>query len=115
MHSRYNRLKANALSERGKRMAAARWANDRARRDAEMPERLAEMREIEMNNLPRKQGDILGTLQWSCARTGKVRRWVIRIGERCDRITVEAPREKPSASHGWSWFLAKLRKHLYTS
>jgi hypothetical protein len=112
MHNRYNRLTAKALSEKGQRMARARWANDRARRDAEMPERIAELREIEMINLPRKQGDVLGTMQWSCASTGKVRRWIIRIGDRCDRITVESAKGEKSQSHGWTWFFDKLRKHV---
>ena len=111
----HNRLRIKALSERGKRMAAARWANDRARRDAEMPERIAALHEREINNLPRSQGDTLGVLQWTSASTGKVRRWVIRIGDRADRITVEYPGEKPSASNGWSWFLSKLRKHIRNS
>jgi hypothetical protein len=68
--------------------------------------------EIEAENLPRNQGDALGCLQWTDFRTGKVRRWVIRIGSRRDRITVEPPGGKPSPSHGWTWFLTLLRKHL---
>jgi len=112
MHSRYNRHKAKALSDRGKRMAAARWEIDRQKRDAEMPERIREMAEWDAINLPRKQGDALGCIQWSDFRSGKVRRWTIRIGDRINRITVESPGEKPSASHGWTWFLAKLRGHL---
>ena len=112
MHSRYNRLKANALSDKGKSMARARWTKDRAQRDACQAERMAEMREIAAINLPRQQGDFLGTLQWTSARTGKVTRWVIRIGDRSDRLTVEKPGEKPTRSHGWTWFFAALRKHF---
>jgi hypothetical protein len=70
------------------------------------------LEEIEIQNLPRKQGDALGCLQWADFRTGKVRRWTVRIGDRSDRITVEAPGEHPSKSHGWTWFLTQLRKHL---
>jgi hypothetical protein len=70
------------------------------------------LEEIELMNLPRKQGDALGCLQWTDFRTGKVRRWAVRIGNRRDRITVEAPGEHPSKSHGWTWFLTQLRKHL---
>jgi len=68
--------------------------------------------ETEIENLPRRQGDALGCLQWTDFRTGKVRRWVVRIGDRVDRITVESPGGKPSPSHGWTWFLTQLRKHL---
>ena len=108
MHSKRKRLMIKALSERGKRMAAARWAKDRERRDAEMPQRMAELKAIEIENLPRKQGDTIGILQWSDFASGKVRRWTIRIGDRRDRITVDDQKQ----SHGWTWLLAKLRKHL---
>jgi len=112
MPTHYKRLRINALREHGRRMAKARWSNDRARRDAEMPERIAEIRQIETENLPRSAGDVLGTLQWADARTGKVRRWVVRIGDRADQITVEFPGEKRSDSHGWAWFLSGLRKRI---
>lgn len=111
MPSSYTRRRINALRERGKRMAEARWKADRERRDAEMPQRIRAIAEIETINLPRRQGDALGCLQWTDFRTGKVRRWTVRIGCRRDRITVEAPGAKPSASHGWTWFLTQLRKH----
>ena len=115
MHNSYKRLRINALSERGKRMAAARWAKDRAERDAGQEERVLDIRRMEIDNLPRKSGDVLGVLQWTSASTGKVRRWVIRIGDRRDRITIEAPGEKRSQCHGWSWVMEKLRKHLIGS
>lgn len=89
-----------------------RWDADRNRRDAELPARLRELAEWDVQNLPRKQGDALGCLQWTDFRTGKVRRWTIRIGSRCDRITVEAPGEPTSKSHGWTWFLGHLRGFL---
>jgi len=112
MHSGYTQRRIKALSERGKRMAAARWKLDRARRDVEMPDRIRELEEIEILNLPRNPCDAFGCLQWTDFRTGKVRRWVIRIGNRRDRITVEAPGHPPSKSHGWTWFLTQLRKHV---
>lgn len=112
MHGSYTRQRIKALSERGKLMAAARWKKDRERIEAEMPERIRKLAEWDVWNLPRKQGDALGCLQWTDFRTGKVRKWVIRIGDRTDRITVESPGEKQSESHGWTWFLTKLRKHL---
>jgi hypothetical protein len=99
-------------SEKSAQMNKARWDADRARREAEMPERLRELAEIEMMNLPRKQGDILGSLQWTDARTGKVRRWVIRIGDRADRITMENPDGRKTGSHGWSWVMTHLRPYL---
>jgi hypothetical protein len=98
--------------EKSAMMNKARWDADRARRDAEMPARIRELAEIEAINLPRRQGDAIGCLQWTDFRTGKIRRWVIRIGNRRDRITVESPGNKPSPSHGWTWFLTQLRKHL---
>lgn len=112
MPSRYNRLKARAASDRGRRMARARWDAENARREAEGPARLRELAEIEIANLPRRQGDPLGCLQWHDFRSGKVRRWTIRIGDRADRITVESPGTPPSKSHGWTWFMTQLRKHL---
>ena len=112
MHSNYNRLKMKALSERGKRMAAARWAKDRAERDAGMAERVLDIRRMEIENLPRRKGDTLGVLQWTSASTGKVRRWVVRMGDRSDRITVEAPGAKATGSHGWAWFLGRLRSAI---
>lgn len=90
----------------------ARWDADRARRDEEMPERLQYLAEIEAQNLPRKQGDFLGTLQWTDAYSGKRRKWIVRIGDRIDRITLESPGGNPTKSHGWSWALTSLRKHL---
>lgn len=112
MHGRYNRLKAKAASERGRRMAAARWNLDRQRRDNDMPARIRDLAQMEIENLPRKEGDALGCLQWTDFRSGKVRRWVIRIGNRVDRVTVEIPGTKPGKSHGWTWVMNRLRSCL---
>jgi len=112
MHGGYTRRKIKALSERGKRMSTARWKLDRARRDAEMPERIREIQEWDVWNLPRKQGDALGSLRWHDFATGKVRRWTVRIGDRCDRITLESPDGRHTASHGWTWVLNHLRGFL---
>lgn len=108
----HSRTRARFSSEKARQMNRARWDADRARRETEMPERIRELAMIETENLPRKQGDALGCLQWTDFRSGKVRRWVVRIGDRADRITVEAPGDKPSSSHGWTWLMTKLRKHL---
>ena len=111
MRGSYTQRKINALRDRGKRMADARWKLDRARRDAEMLERIHEMQEIETLNFPRKQGDVLGFLQWTDFRTGKIRRWTVRIGDRIDRVTLEMGGKK-TASHGWTWALDHLRGFL---
>lgn len=112
MPSSYTRRKIKALRERGKRMAEARWKLDRKRRYAEMPLLIRELAEIEIQNLPRKQGDPLGCLQWTCFRTGKVTRRVIRIGDRIDRITVDLPSGKKSKYHGWTWLFTEMRKAI---
>ncbi len=109
LHKRRRSLYTSAKSAQ---MNKARWDADRARREAQMPERIRELAEIEINNLPRKQGDILGSLQWTDARTGKVRRWIIRIGDRADRITAEMPGTPLTRSHGWTWFMSHLRSKL---
>jgi hypothetical protein len=101
-------------SEKSKGMNRARWKADGARRDAAMLERMRHMAEIEVENLPRKQGDALGCLQWTDFRSGKVRRWIVRIGDRIDRITLESPGGKPTISHGWTWVMTKLRSILST-
>ena len=93
-------------------MNRARWAAVRAQQDAEESERILELAEIEAQNLPRNQGDPLGSLQWHDFRTGRVRRWVIRIGARADQVTMSAPDGRETASHGWTWMLTKLRKHI---
>ena len=112
MHISRKALKYKALSERGKKMAEARWKRERERRNAEMPERMAVLEEMTVLNLPRSQGDLLGTLQWTDQASGKVRRWQIRLGDRRDRICFVAASGKLSRSCGWSHFLTKLRKHL---
>ena len=93
-------------------MNAARWKADSERREADLPERLREMAEIDAENLPHKQGDALGCLQWTDFRSGKVRRWTVRIGDRIDRITLHAPDGKRTMSHGWTWILSHLRGYL---
>ena len=99
-------------SESSSRANKARWDADRQRRDADMPARLREMAEWDAQNLPRKQGDPLGALQWTDFRTGKVRRWTVRIGTRRDQITLESPDGRKTDSHGWSWALDHLRGFL---
>jgi hypothetical protein len=97
-------------SETARKMGIASQKAQAERRMAAINHRA--LAETEIENLPRRQGDALGCLQWTDFRTGKARRWVVRIGDRADRITVESPGGKPSPSHGWTWFLTQLRKHL---
>jgi hypothetical protein len=103
-----------AASERGRRMARARWAADRRRRDAEAPERIREIESAAIENLPRKQGDPIGCLQWQDFRTGKITRWTVRIGDRADRFTLHAPDGRATRPHGWTWITTHLRKHFTT-
>jgi len=107
---RFNAGLINA--EKSAVMNKARWEADRAKRDAEMPERIQELAEIETLNMPRKQGDALGYLQWTDIATGKTRRWTVRIGQRADQITFEMPHSKRTESMGWTQFFTKLRKHI---
>ena len=112
MHSHYSKRKIKALSDKGRRMANARWKADKERRDTEEPARIRELEETAIQNLPRREGDSLGCLQWTDFRTGKVRRWVVRIGNRADRVTLETPGGKPISSHGWTWVMDHLRGFL---
>jgi hypothetical protein len=93
-------------------MGLASQKVQRERREAEMPERIRELAEIEIMNLPRKQGDALGSLQWTDFRTGKVRRWTFRIGDRADRITMHSSDGRATTSRGWTWILNHLRPYL---
>ncbi len=93
-------------------MANARWKAERERRDAEAPEIDRYLAEIEARNLPRRQGDAVGCLQWTDFRTGKVTKRIVEIGDRADRIVVRQPDGTRSRSHGWAWFLGHFRKAI---
>lgn len=112
MHTRHNPRVAKALREKGRRMARARWDRHRQRVDAAAPAILRELAEVAAINLPHRQGDAIGSLQWTDYRTGAVNRWTLRIGDRADRLTLHAPDGRATRSHGWTWILAHLRKHL---
>ena len=99
------RLRFSVMGKASQRIQAERRMTD-------ANERIRALREIEVENLPRKQGDALGCLQWTDFQTGKVRRWIIRIGDRIDRVTVESPGGKPTHSHGWTWVMDNLRGFL---
>lgn len=112
MPGSYTHRRINALRERGKRMANARWKRERERRKEEMPDRIRELAMIETENLPRKQGDPLGCLIWKDYRTGKITKRVVEIGDRTDRICIRKPDGTRSRSHGWTWFLEHFRKAI---
>ena len=113
---RYRRIRKRRgtqwTSESSARANKTRWDTERARRDAEMPERIREIAEIEAVNLPRRQGDALGCLQWTDFRTGRVTRRIVEIGERSDKIVIRKPDGTRSKSHGWTWFLDHFRKAI---
>jgi hypothetical protein len=94
-------------------MGIASQKAQRERRDAGMPERLLDLAMIEMENLPHKQGDPLGSFQWHDFRTGKVRRWVFRIGNRSNQVTLETPGGKRTVSHGGTWVMNHLRAWIF--
>lgn len=87
-----------ALSERGRKMARARWAKRDAELAANPPEPGPEHT---------KPGDMLGTLTW-IANDGTARKWVVRQGQRKDQIRVRGW----ARDHGWAHFCACLRRHL---
>ena len=102
MHSK---RRAKYSRERAQRMAKARWDADRARRDAEEPERI---RELAAHPLI-QQGDAIGVLEFRCIPSGLVRRWRVLRGDRVDRVILETPDGRRSKSHGWTRILNSLR------
>lgn len=114
--ARYRRIRKTRgtrwNSESSIRANKVRWDADRERRDADMPDRLREMAEWDVQNLPRNRGDAIGCLQWTDFATGRVRRWTVRIGDRRDRITLESPDGRKTQSHGWTWAMDQLRGFL---
>jgi hypothetical protein len=103
-----NSLKFSAMGKQSQRVQAAK-------RMEGMEERIRELEEIAIQNLPHKEGDIKGVFQWTDWSSGKVRRWKIRIGDRADRMVMEYLDGRKTKSHGWTYHLTKLRKHLVGS
>ena len=99
-------------TESSRRANACRWRIDNEQRQAGEAERVRELAEMEVENLPRAEGDALGCLAWTDFRTGRVRRWVVRIGARVDQVTVEDGAGRRTGSHGWTWVLDHLRGFL---
>lgn len=109
---RYRKERMHRKSLRFSAMGKASQRIQSERRMVGMEDRIREMAEWDVQNLPRKQGDALGSLQWTDFRTGRVRRWTVKIGDRIDRITLHAPDGRHTASHGWSWALSHIRGFL---
>ena len=112
MQAAHTSRKIKALRERGRKMANARWTKHRATINADQPAILRDLAETAAINLPVRQGDPVGLLQWTDLRTGSVKRWTLRIGDRADRLTLHAPDGRATRSHGWTWILSHLRRHL---
>ena len=96
------------ISDLAKKAAKARWDKDRARKESEMPARIAQM-ELEkvIGEGGLKPGDYMGTLQWRQC-DGSVRKWVIRQGARSNQIRIDGVNKE----HGWTWLMDRLRVHL---
>lgn len=106
MQKRRNRFKIK--SERARAKARRRWDLDRARRDAEEPDRLREMALARvLGEGPVEPGQYLGTLQWHGA-DGKIRRWTLRRGPRAGQIHLDG-KDGPRTI---SWLLDRLRRRL---
>lgn len=89
-------------------MNRARWAADKARRDAEESERAFEMELARvLGEGPIAAGQYVGTLQWSDSH-GKVRRWTFRRGERAGSVRIDGIAKPKTVT----WVLDRLRRHL---
>lgn len=106
MRNRRNSLKTN--SELGRKLARIRWAKERALRDMEEPSRLFAMEMARViGEGPVELGQYVGTLQWA-DHTGKVRRWVVRRGQRSGQILLDGVTHPKTTT----WLLDRLRRHL---
>ena len=96
------------LSDKGRKMARARWDADRKRRDAEEPARLREM----LDRIPSGPGDCVGCLQYRDHRSGTVKRWRVIATRDPRRVILQAPDGRQTQAHGWTWHLNHLRPYL---
>ena len=62
-------------------------------------------------SIPRN-GDAIGSLEYRCFRTGKVRRWTILRGDRVDRVILRNPDGRQTKPNGWTWIMDHLRGFL---
>jgi hypothetical protein len=77
-----------------------------------MPARIRELAEIEIQNLPRKQGDPVWGIRITNFSTGKVWAWTLRIGKRLNQVTMHSTSGKSSKSVGLTWIMVHLRGYL---
>ena len=55
-------------------------------------------------------GTPLGCLQWHNFRTGKIIRWTVLRGNRCNNYRLRTPDGRSSLAHGLAWLLTKVRR-----
>ena len=101
--AKYRAQRSERFSLMGKRSQAVQAERRMQSIDAEM---LADLLTI-----PR-EGDAVGSLEYRCFRTGKVRRWTILKGDRSDRVILRNPDGRQTKSHGWTWVMDHLRGFL---
>ena len=87
-------------------MALAGWKKQRERQLD--PEVLSEL----ISNPSIREGDAIGSLQWTDFRSGKVMRWTVLRGDRVDRVILRHPDGRKTKSHGWTWVMDHLRGFL---
>jgi len=97
----HNKLRFSEMGKASQRVQAAR-------RMESFPERLRYLQEVEIDNLPKNQGDLRGVFQWIDIATGKVTKWRIRIGDRANRVTVDDSRK----SQGMADAMVGIRKQI---
>lgn len=87
----------------------ARWARDRARRDAEEParRRKMELAEVTGEGRPLHPGEYFGTVEFR-HHDGSVHRITLRQGHRKNSLQIEGCAKE----HGISWVLDKLRRRI---
>ena len=108
----YRKQRAESKRLRMSRMGKASQRVQAEKRMELAAPRARQQAEWDVWNLPRHEGDALGCLQWTDFRSGKVRRWTVRIGNRADRVTVHSPDGRGTESHGWTWVMDHLRGYL---
>lgn len=101
--AKYRAERSKRFSLMGKRSQAAQSAKRIANLDEDTL--------TDLLSMPR-EGDAIGSLEYRCFRTGKVRRWTILKGDRADRVMLRNPDGRKTKSHGWTWVMDHLRGFL---
>lgn len=95
-----NRLKFSEIGKRSQQVQRER--------------RIAQIDPLELSdllNVP-SEGDIIGSLEYRCFRTGVIKRWTILRGDRTDRVMLRGSDGRQTKPHGWSWVMSHLRGYL---